>query len=153
MPPLLSNPNHVPLSSDPRRGLELSLSRGSLLAIGETVSGKAPAIYFALTGGPTSHSFSANISFGPAVSSLSSTFSGAGWTVLFQPHSVLRCVPSPGGCKHRSILLSDLLIYWDIVCSIEWVPLALPFHSSSAEHLDWLAAHREHPLDTIYTMG
>jgi sterol desaturase/sphingolipid hydroxylase (fatty acid hydroxylase superfamily) len=23
----------------------------------------------------------------------------------------------------------------------------------SAEHLDWLAAHREHPLDTIYTMG
>src|SRR5882672_8093532 len=44
MPPLLPNPNHVPLSSDPRRGLELSLSRGSLLAIGETVSGKAPAI-------------------------------------------------------------------------------------------------------------
>jgi sterol desaturase/sphingolipid hydroxylase (fatty acid hydroxylase superfamily) len=23
----------------------------------------------------------------------------------------------------------------------------------SAEHLDWLAAHREHPLDSIYTMG
>jgi hypothetical protein len=23
----------------------------------------------------------------------------------------------------------------------------------SAEHLDWLAAHREHPLDTAYTMG
>src|SRR4051812_46584927 len=29
------------------------------------------------------------------------------------------------------------------------------FHSihHSAEHLDWLAAHREHPLDTVYTMG
>jgi sterol desaturase/sphingolipid hydroxylase (fatty acid hydroxylase superfamily) len=23
----------------------------------------------------------------------------------------------------------------------------------SAEHLDWLAAHREHPLDSIYTIG
>jgi sterol desaturase/sphingolipid hydroxylase (fatty acid hydroxylase superfamily) len=23
----------------------------------------------------------------------------------------------------------------------------------SAEHLDWLAAHREHPLDSIYTVG
>src|SRR5206468_10176613 len=23
----------------------------------------------------------------------------------------------------------------------------------SAEHLDWLAAHREHPVDTIYTLG
>lgn len=29
------------------------------------------------------------------------------------------------------------------------------FHAvhHSAEHLDWLAAHREHPLDTIYTVG
>jgi sterol desaturase/sphingolipid hydroxylase (fatty acid hydroxylase superfamily) len=28
------------------------------------------------------------------------------------------------------------------------------FHSihHSAEHLDWLAAHREHPMDTLYTM-
>jgi len=23
----------------------------------------------------------------------------------------------------------------------------------SAEHLDWLAAHREHPLDSVYTIG
>ena len=23
----------------------------------------------------------------------------------------------------------------------------------TAEHLDWLAAHREHPIDTVYTMG
>lgn len=31
----------------------------------------------------------------------------------------------------------------------------MAFHKvhHSAEHLDWLAAHREHPLDTIYTVG
>jgi sterol desaturase/sphingolipid hydroxylase (fatty acid hydroxylase superfamily) len=35
------------------------------------------------------------------------------------------------------------------------VPLLWRFHKvhHSAEHLDWLAAHREHPLDTIYTVG
>lgn len=29
------------------------------------------------------------------------------------------------------------------------------FHAThhTAEHLDWLAAHREHPLDTVYTIG
>jgi sterol desaturase/sphingolipid hydroxylase (fatty acid hydroxylase superfamily) len=34
------------------------------------------------------------------------------------------------------------------------VPLLWRFHSihHSAEHLDWLAAHREHPLDTVYTL-
>lgn len=52
------------------------------------------------------------------------------------------------------ILLSDLLIYWghrlQHRLSFLW-----RFHSvhHSAEHLDWLAAHREHPLDTIYTVG
>ena len=35
------------------------------------------------------------------------------------------------------------------------MPFLWRFHAvhHSSEHLDWLAAHREHPLDTIYTVG
>src|SRR2546427_1631989 len=52
------------------------------------------------------------------------------------------------------ILLSDLLIYWGHRLQHQ-VGFLWRFHSihHSAEHLDWLAAHREHPLDTVYTMG
>lgn len=52
------------------------------------------------------------------------------------------------------ILLSDLLIYWGHRLQHR-VNFLWRFHSihHSAEHLDWLAAHREHPLDTVYTMG
>ncbi len=52
------------------------------------------------------------------------------------------------------ILLSDLLIYWGHRLQHQ-IPILWRFHSihPSAEHLDWLAAHREHPLDTVYTMG
>lgn len=52
------------------------------------------------------------------------------------------------------ILFSDLLIYWGHRFqhnnNFLW-----RFHKvhHSAEKLDWLAAHREHPLDTIYTVG
>lgn len=52
------------------------------------------------------------------------------------------------------VVLSDFFIYWghrlQHRSSFLW-----RFHSvhHSAEHLDWLAAHREHPLDTIYTVG
>lgn len=52
------------------------------------------------------------------------------------------------------VLLSDLLIYWahrlQHSNAFLW-----RFHSvhHTAEHLDWLAAHREHPLDSIYTVG
>jgi sterol desaturase/sphingolipid hydroxylase (fatty acid hydroxylase superfamily) len=52
------------------------------------------------------------------------------------------------------VLLSDFLIYWghrlQHRSGFLW-----RFHKvhHSAEHLDWLAAHREHPLDTIYTIG
>ena len=52
------------------------------------------------------------------------------------------------------VFLSDFLIYW---------AHRLQHHSAflwrfhkvhhSAENLDWLAAHREHPLDTVYTVG
>lgn len=50
--------------------------------------------------------------------------------------------------------LSDLLIYWGHRLQHS-VGFLWRFHAvhHSAEHLDWLAAHREHPLDTIYTMG
>jgi sterol desaturase/sphingolipid hydroxylase (fatty acid hydroxylase superfamily) len=52
------------------------------------------------------------------------------------------------------IVLSDLLIYWGHRLQHR-VEFLWRFHSihHSAEHLDWLAAHREHPLDTVYTMG
>ncbi|MCB1226258.1 MAG: sterol desaturase family protein [Verrucomicrobiales bacterium] len=52
------------------------------------------------------------------------------------------------------VALSDFLIYWGHRLQHRWSFL-WRFHSihHSAEHLDWLAAHREHPLDTIYTMG
>lgn len=52
------------------------------------------------------------------------------------------------------VLLSDLLIYWGHRLQHN-VPFLWRFHAThhSAEHLDWLAAHREHPVDTVYTMG
>jgi sterol desaturase/sphingolipid hydroxylase (fatty acid hydroxylase superfamily) len=52
------------------------------------------------------------------------------------------------------IFLSDLIIYWAHRLQHR-VGFLWRFHSihHSAEHLDWLAAHREHPLDTIYTVG
>jgi len=52
------------------------------------------------------------------------------------------------------VLLSDLCIYWGHRLQHR-VDFLWRFHSvhHSAEHLDWLAAHREHPLDTIYSMG
>jgi len=52
------------------------------------------------------------------------------------------------------VLLSDLLIYWGHRLQHR-VGFLWRFHSihHSAEHLDFLAAHREHPLDTVYTMG
>ncbi len=52
------------------------------------------------------------------------------------------------------VLLSDFFIYWGHRLQ-HAVPFLWRFHSihHSAEHLDWLAAHREHPLDTVYTMG
>lgn len=52
------------------------------------------------------------------------------------------------------VLLSDFFIYWahrlQHSNAFLW-----RFHSvhHTAEHLDWLAAHREHPLDSIYTIG
>jgi sterol desaturase/sphingolipid hydroxylase (fatty acid hydroxylase superfamily) len=52
------------------------------------------------------------------------------------------------------VLLSDLLIYWGHRLQHR-VGFLWRFHAvhHSAEHLDWLAAYREHPLDSIYTVG
>jgi len=51
------------------------------------------------------------------------------------------------------VLLSDMLIYWGHRLQHR-IPFLWCFHSihHSAEHLDWLAVHREYPLDTIYTV-
>jgi sterol desaturase/sphingolipid hydroxylase (fatty acid hydroxylase superfamily) len=50
------------------------------------------------------------------------------------------------------VLLSDLCIYWGHRLQHHSAFL-WRFHAvhHSAEHLDWLAAHREHPLDGLYT--
>ena len=52
------------------------------------------------------------------------------------------------------VFLSDFAIYWGHRLQHR-VGFLWRFHSihHSAEHLDWLAAHREHPIDTIYTVG
>ena len=52
------------------------------------------------------------------------------------------------------VLLSDFCVYWGHRLQHR-IGFLWRFHSihHSAEHLDWLAAHREHPIDTIYTMA
>jgi sterol desaturase/sphingolipid hydroxylase (fatty acid hydroxylase superfamily) len=52
------------------------------------------------------------------------------------------------------VLLSDFVIYWAHRLQHR-VGLLWRFHAvhHSAEHLDWLAAHREHPLDSIYSLA
>lgn len=52
------------------------------------------------------------------------------------------------------VLLSDLFIYWGHRLQHR-VDFLWRFHKvhHSSEKLDWLAAHREHPLDSIYTIG
>lgn len=52
------------------------------------------------------------------------------------------------------VILSDFIIYWGHRLQHK-VDFLWRFHKvhHSAEHLDFLAAHREHPLDSIYTVG
>jgi len=52
------------------------------------------------------------------------------------------------------ILLSDFLIYWGHRLQHKF-DFLWRFHKvhHTAETLDWLAAHREHPVDSIYTVG
>ncbi|MFT3910975.1 MAG: sterol desaturase family protein [Ferruginibacter sp.] len=52
------------------------------------------------------------------------------------------------------LLLSDFLIYWGHRFQHKF-DFLWRFHKvhHTAETLDWLAAHREHPIDSIYTVG
>ena len=52
------------------------------------------------------------------------------------------------------LFLSDFLIYWGHRLQHKY-DILWRFHKvhHSAETLDWLAAHREHPIDSIYTVG
>lgn len=52
------------------------------------------------------------------------------------------------------VVLSDLTIYWGHRLQHRW-DFLWRFHAihHSSEHLDWLAAHREHPLDGLYTQS
>ena len=52
------------------------------------------------------------------------------------------------------VVLSDLVIYWGHRLQHK-IGFLWRFHKvhHSAQNLDWLAAHREHPLDSIYTIG
>ncbi len=51
-----------------------------------------------------------------------------------------------------AVALGDLLVYWFHRASHAW-GLLWRFHAvhHTAEHLDWLAAHREHPVDGLCT--
>lgn len=52
------------------------------------------------------------------------------------------------------LVLSDVFIYWGHRLQHKY-DFLWRFHKvhHSAETLDWLAAHREHPIDSIYTVG
>jgi sterol desaturase/sphingolipid hydroxylase (fatty acid hydroxylase superfamily) len=52
------------------------------------------------------------------------------------------------------LLFSDFLVYWGHRLQHK-VDFLWRFHKvhHSAEHLDWLAAHREHPIDALFTIG
>jgi sterol desaturase/sphingolipid hydroxylase (fatty acid hydroxylase superfamily) len=80
----------------------------------------------------------------------------APWLTGVVPPSVRHAVASQPWWLQavQVVLLSDFLIYWGHRLQHR-VGFLWRFHKvhHSAEHLDWLAAHREHPLDTIYTVG
>lgn len=79
-----------------------------------------------------------------------------GYLTGFIPLSITTAVNSqPPWLKViEAILFSDLLIYWGHRIQHK-VDFLWRFHKvhHSAKELDWLAAHREHPLDSIYTIG
>lgn len=52
------------------------------------------------------------------------------------------------------VFISDFFVYWGhrLQHNVEFLWRFHAIHHS-AEHLDWLAAHREHPIDSIYTIG
>ena len=79
-----------------------------------------------------------------------------GWLRELMPGSVTGAIAGQPWWLQAAevVLLSDFFVYWghrlQHANAFLW-----RFHSihHTAEHLDWLAAHREHPLDTVYTVG
>ena len=86
------------------------------------------------------------------------------WTLNFFGDFLTSIIPGAVQTKIKSqpfllqvlevLVLSDFLIYWGHRLQHK-VDFLWRFHKvhHSAEHMDWLAAHREHPLDSIYTIG
>lgn len=67
--------------------------------------------------------------------------------------ALARLAALPVGAKIAiAIVGGDLVVYWFHRACHAWAPL-WRFHAvhHSAEHLDWLAAHREHPVDGLLT--
>ena len=79
-----------------------------------------------------------------------------GWLEGLVPSAFRRAVSSQPWWLQavEVVLLSDFFVYWGHRLQHR-VGFLWRFHSihHSAEHLDWVAAHREHPLDTVYTMS
>jgi sterol desaturase/sphingolipid hydroxylase (fatty acid hydroxylase superfamily) len=79
-----------------------------------------------------------------------------GWLGLIMPAGFRQAVATQPWWAQaiEVIVLSDFLVYWGHRLQHR-VGFLWRFHSihHSAEHLDWLAAHREHPVDSIYTIG
>ena len=79
-----------------------------------------------------------------------------GWLDRVTPHGFRAAVAAQPWLLQSAevILLSDLLIYWGhrIQHRVEFLWRFHAIHHSP-EHLDWLATYREHPIDTIYTVG
>jgi sterol desaturase/sphingolipid hydroxylase (fatty acid hydroxylase superfamily) len=80
---------------------------------------------------------------------------GAGWLDGFVPSNFRASVAAQPWWLQaiEVVILSDFCVYWGHRLQHR-LPILWRFHSihHSAEHLDWLAAHREHPVDTIYTL-
>ncbi|MDB5282346.1 MAG: Fatty acid hydroxylase superfamily protein [Bacteroidota bacterium] len=79
-----------------------------------------------------------------------------GWLDHFVPRDFRKAVAGQSWWLQaiEVVVLSDFIIYWGHRLQHN-VGFLWRFHKvhHSAEHLDWLAAHREHPLDSIYTVG
>lgn len=78
------------------------------------------------------------------------------WIGGITPHEIKLAIQSQPFWLQAAevIFFSDLLIYWGHRLQHR-VGFLWHFHKvhHSAPHLDWLAAHREHPLDSVYTIG
>jgi sterol desaturase/sphingolipid hydroxylase (fatty acid hydroxylase superfamily) len=78
------------------------------------------------------------------------------WIYMIVPQSFRNSVASQPWLLQvfEVIVLSDIIIYWAHRLQHK-LDFLWRFHKvhHTAEHLDWLAAHREHPLDSIYTIG